>query len=88
MADTEPYLRTRPRLDFKWLRVDLQTVLQSSDGLIHLWNTLIQDGELAGSYSNGVVNSSGVIARKGESGKYYCGLKVNFLFSFKNRSFT
>lgn len=72
----ETTLRTQPRLDFKWLKIDLQTSLQSLDGLASLWNGLIQDGELTGSFSDGLLNSSGVTARKGESGKYYCGLRV------------
>lgn len=72
----ETTLRTQPRLDFKWLKIDLQTGLQSLDGLASLWNGLIQDGELTGSFSDGLLNSSGVTARKGESGKFYCGLRV------------
>lgn len=72
-------LRTQPRLDFKWLKVDLQSAVQSQDGLSNLWNGLMQDGELTGSFSDGLLNTSGVTARKGESGKYYCGLRVNRL---------
>lgn len=72
----ETTLRTQPRLDFKWLKIDLQTALHSLDGLASLWNGLIQDGELTGSFTDGLLNSSGVTARKGDSGKYYCGLRV------------
>lgn len=75
----EANLRSQPRLDFKWLKIDLQSALQSHDGLASLWNGLIHDGELTGQFSDGLLNSSGVTARKGESGKYYCGLRVNRL---------
>lgn len=79
-------LRAQPRLDFKWLKIDLQTALDTQDGLSNLWNGLIQDGELTGAFSEGLLNSSGVTARKGESGKYYCGLRVNNRFKFNKRT--
>lgn len=73
-------LRPQSRLDLKWLKTDLQTVFHGQDGLDSLWNGLINDGELVGAFSDGLVNSAGVTSRKGEFGKYYCGLKVNELF--------
>lgn len=77
MSHIETKLRARTRLDIKWLNVDLQTVFSSQDGLSTLWNGLITDGELTGPFSEGLLNSAGVTARKGEQGKYYCGLKVS-----------
>ncbi|KAJ8681467.1 hypothetical protein QAD02_017254 [Eretmocerus hayati] len=68
-------LRPEPRLDAKWLKVDLQRFLWR-DGLSELWNEMIRDGEIAGAFSDGLVNSAGVVARKGESGHYYCNLRV------------
>lgn len=76
MSHIETKLRARTRLDVKWLRVDLQSVFSSQDTLNSLWNGLINDGELCGPFSEGLLNSAGVVARKGEQGKYYCGLKV------------
>lgn len=76
MSHIETKLRARTRLDVKWLRIDLQTVFTSQEGLSSLWNGLINDGELNGPFSEGLLNSAGVVARKGEQGKYYCGLKV------------
>lgn len=79
MSHVETKLRARTRLDVKWLRLDLQSVFGSQDALGALWNGLIADGELSGPFSEGLLNSAGVIARKGEQGKYYCGLKVRRL---------
>lgn len=76
MSHIETKLRARSRLDTKWLKVDLQSVFSSQDSFISLWNGLITDGELTGTFSDGLLNSAGVIAHKGELGKYYCGLKV------------
>ncbi|XP_049844846.1 E3 ubiquitin-protein ligase HERC2 [Schistocerca gregaria] len=67
--------RTQGRLDNKWLKTDLQQAF-TPEGLSQLWNELIKDGEVAGSFSDGLLNSVGVMARKGESGHYYCGLRV------------
>lgn len=76
MSHIETKLRSRARLDIKWLKVDLQTVFNSQDSLNNLWNSLISDGELTGAFSEGIMNSAGVTARKGDQGKYYCGAKV------------
>lgn len=80
MSHIETKLRAQPRLDLKWLKTDLQAVFTSSDSLGSLWNGLISDGELTGPFSDGLLNSAGVTARKGELGKYYCGLRVNYIF--------
>ncbi|XP_023713900.1 E3 ubiquitin-protein ligase HERC2 [Cryptotermes secundus] len=68
-------VRTQSRLDGKWLKTDLQQAL-SNDGLTQLWNEMVKDGELTGSFSDGLLNSIGITAHKGESGHYYCGLRV------------
>lgn len=78
MSHIETKLRAHPRLDLKWLKTDLQSVFTSYDSLNNLWNSLITDGELTGHFSDGLLNSAGVTARKGDLGKYYCGLKVIF----------
>lgn len=74
-ADTR--LRPQPRLDLKWLKTDLQAAFHATNGLDLLWNNLVGDREVVGSFSDGLVNSAGVVSRKGEFGKYYCGLRVN-----------
>lgn len=76
MSRFETTLRPQPRLDLKWLKTDLQSVLTEGDSLINCWNSLIADGELTGAFSDGLLNSAGVTARKGEFGKYYCNQKV------------
>lgn len=76
MSHIETKLRARTRLDVKWLKVDLHAVFASEDTLNTLWNGLINDGEISGPFSEGLLNSAGVVARKGEQEKYYCGLKV------------
>ncbi|XP_068082847.1 E3 ubiquitin-protein ligase HERC2 [Anabrus simplex] len=68
-------VRTQSRLDSKWLKTDLQQAL-NPDGLSHLWNEMVKDGELTGPFSDGLLNSVGITARKGESGHFYCGLRV------------
>ncbi|XP_021378315.1 E3 ubiquitin-protein ligase HERC2-like isoform X2 [Mizuhopecten yessoensis] len=70
-ADTR--LRPQQRLDTKWLKTDIQAAFQR-DGLSQLWNELVKDGEIAASNNDGLINSAGVLARKGETGKYYCGM--------------
>lgn len=57
-------LRTQSRLDGKWLKTDLQQCF-NNDGLSLLWNDMIKDGELIGSFSDGILNSVGVTAKKG-----------------------
>nr|XP_022903495.1 E3 ubiquitin-protein ligase HERC2 isoform X1 [Onthophagus taurus] len=76
MSHIETKLRAQPRLDPKWLKTDLRAAFGSQQGLSELWNGLVRDGELTGPFSDGLLNSAGVISRKGERGKYYCGLRV------------
>jgi E3 ubiquitin-protein ligase HERC2 len=76
MSRFETTLRPQPRLDLKWLKTDLQAVLIEGDSLVNCWNSLIADGEVTGAFSDGLLNSAGVTARKGEFGKYYCNQKV------------
>lgn len=68
-------LRPQPRLDIKWLKSDLQSLLQP-DNLPSLYNQMVKDGEVAGPHAEGILNSAGVTARKSESGHYYCGMRV------------
>ncbi|XP_015510519.2 E3 ubiquitin-protein ligase HERC2 [Neodiprion lecontei] len=68
-------IRPEIRLDHKWLKTDLQRAL-CRDGLADLWNEMVRDGEIIGSFSDGLINSAGVTARKGDSGHYYCNLRV------------
>ncbi|XP_077983839.1 E3 ubiquitin-protein ligase HERC2-like [Glandiceps talaboti] len=70
-----PVLRTQLRLDSKWLKTDLQAAF-SKDGLSRLWNELVKDGEITAGNTDSVINCVGVPARKGETGHYYCGMKV------------
>ncbi|KAG8235164.1 hypothetical protein J437_LFUL015204, partial [Ladona fulva] len=71
----EVVLRMQARLDAKWARADLQDALHR-DSLSRLWNEMVRDGELTGPFSDGILNSVGVTARKGETGHYYCGMRV------------
>lgn len=57
-------VRPEVRLDSKWLKTDLQRAL-CRDGLAELWNEMVRDGEIIGSFSDGLINSAGVTARKG-----------------------
>ncbi|XP_020288916.1 E3 ubiquitin-protein ligase HERC2 isoform X1 [Pseudomyrmex gracilis] len=68
-------VRPEVRLDSKWLKTDLQRFLYR-DGLCELWNEMVRDGEIVGSFSDGLVNSAGIVAKKGENGHYYCGMRV------------
>lgn len=76
MSRPETTLRPQPRLDIKWLRTDLGSIFHNQDSLIDCWNGLVTDGEITGPFSDGLLNSAGVVARKGEFGKYYCNQKV------------
>lgn len=58
-------IRSEVRLDNKWLKTDLQRAL-CRDGLADLWNEMVRDGEIVGSFSDGLINSAGVTSRKGE----------------------
>ncbi|XP_078045783.1 E3 ubiquitin-protein ligase HERC2 [Augochlora pura] len=68
-------VRPEVRLDAKWLKTDLKRLLYR-DGLAELWNEMIRDGEIVGSFSDGLINTAGITARKGESGHYYCNMRV------------
>jgi E3 ubiquitin-protein ligase HERC2 len=57
-------VRTQSRLDGKWLKTDLQQAL-SNDGLAQLWNEMVKDGEITGTFSDGLFNSIGITAHKG-----------------------
>ncbi|XP_037077204.1 E3 ubiquitin-protein ligase HERC2-like [Pollicipes pollicipes] len=67
-------LRYQRQLDARWQQVDIQEVF-TRDGLCRLWNQLLTDGELTGAFSDGLVNAAGAVARKGESGHFYCGAR-------------
>ncbi|XP_052077229.1 E3 ubiquitin-protein ligase HERC2-like isoform X2 [Mytilus californianus] len=68
-------LRPQQRLDTKWMKTDLQEIF-GRDGLSQLWNELVRDGEVVVNSNDGLMNGSGVLARKGTTGLYYCGMKV------------
>lgn len=70
--------RPQQHLDAKWLNPDLQEALHNPDGLNILFNSLLQDREIYFDAGNGLVNSAGVTAKLGDSGKYYCGLRVSY----------
>jgi len=57
-------VRPEIRLDAKWLKTDLQRFLYR-DGLAELWNEMVRDGEIIGSFSDGLINAAGVVAKKG-----------------------
>lgn len=80
MFRNETTLRPQPRLDLKWLKADLHAIFSVPDRLVSTWNGLIADGELTGPFSDGLLNSAGVTARKAEFGKYYCNQKVSLDF--------
>lgn len=65
-APSSYVLYTQPRLDVKWLKTDIQQCL-TPDGLATLWNELIKDGELTGLFSDGILNSAGVVSKKGKN---------------------
>lgn len=76
--DQEDYIfRPQLHLDSKWLNPDLQESFQDPDVLFELYNSLLLDREVYFSAGNGLVNSAGVTSRLGDSGKYYCGLRVS-----------
>ncbi|XP_076233389.1 E3 ubiquitin-protein ligase HERC2 [Calliopsis andreniformis] len=68
-------VRPEVHLDAKWLKTDLKRLLHR-DGLAELWNEMIRDGEIIGSFSDGLINAAGITARKGENGHYYCNMRV------------
>ncbi|XP_059157195.1 E3 ubiquitin-protein ligase HERC2-like isoform X2 [Physella acuta] len=70
----QAHLRPQARLDCNWQKADIQSCF-TKDGLSRLWNQLVKDGELAAGDTN-IFNSAGALAKKGETGKFYCGMKV------------
>ncbi|KAJ0180993.1 hypothetical protein K1T71_003078 [Dendrolimus kikuchii] len=68
--------RPQIHLDAKWLNPDLQEALHNPDALCTLFNSLIQDREIYFDAGNGLVNGAGITAKLGDSGKYYCGLRI------------
>jgi len=60
-------VRPEVRLDAKWLKTDLQRFLYR-DGLAELWNEMVRDGEIVGSFSDGLINAAGIVAKKGKYG--------------------
>ncbi|KAH9645818.1 hypothetical protein HF086_012545 [Spodoptera exigua] len=68
--------RPQLHLDAKWLNPDLQEALHNPDGLCTLFNSLLQDREIYFEAGNGLVNGAGVTSKLGDSGKYYCGLRI------------
>ncbi|XP_022131000.2 probable E3 ubiquitin-protein ligase HERC2 [Pieris rapae] len=68
--------RPQQHLDPKWLNPDLQEALHSPEALCTLFNSLIQDREIYFDAGNGLVNGAGITAKLGDSGKYYCGLRI------------
>ncbi|KAL1491483.1 hypothetical protein ABEB36_012074 [Hypothenemus hampei] len=76
MVRYETQLRAQPRLDLKWLKLNIESLFYGNDNLVIIWNTLVSDGELTGNFSPGLLNSAGVLAKEGEFGKFYCGQRV------------
>ncbi|XP_049884481.1 probable E3 ubiquitin-protein ligase HERC2 isoform X2 [Pectinophora gossypiella] len=68
--------RPQQHLDAKWLNPDLQEALHNPEALCTLFNSLLQDREIYFEAGNGLVNGAGVTAKLGDSGKYYCGLRI------------
>lgn len=73
--------RPQQHLDAKWLNPDLQEALHNPDSLSALFNILLQDREIYFNAGSGLVNGAGITAKLGDSGKYYCGLRVNNMLS-------
>ena len=74
MSTLDVHLQCQTRLDSKWLKTDLQQAFQHGPGgLSQLWNQMIQDGELTGTFSDGLFNSAGVTARKGTKNTKFRG---------------
>ncbi|GBP72265.1 E3 ubiquitin-protein ligase HERC2 [Eumeta japonica] len=80
MSDVEEQadfiFRPQPHLDSKWLHPDLQEALHKQDTLCVLFNSLIQDREIYFDATSGLLNPAGVVSKLGDSGRYYCGLKI------------
>ncbi|XP_030756884.1 E3 ubiquitin-protein ligase HERC2 [Sitophilus oryzae] len=76
MSRCEAQLRAQPRLDLKWLKMNVENLFYGYENLVNVWNGLISDGELTGGFSTGLLNSAGVMSKEGEFGKYYCSQRV------------
>ncbi|CAH0722311.1 unnamed protein product, partial [Brenthis ino] len=68
--------RPQQHLDSKWLNPDLQEALHDPEALCSMFNSLLQDREIYFDARNGLVNGAGITAKLGDSGKYYCGLRI------------
>nr|XP_026484631.1 probable E3 ubiquitin-protein ligase HERC2 isoform X1 [Vanessa tameamea] len=68
--------RPQQHLDSKWLNPDLQEALHDPEALCSMFNSLLQDREIHFDARNGLVNGAGITAKLGDSGKYYCGLRI------------
>ncbi|XP_045760290.1 probable E3 ubiquitin-protein ligase HERC2 isoform X8 [Maniola jurtina] len=68
--------RPQQHLDPKWLNPDLQEALHDPEAVYCLFNSLLQDREIYFDAGNGLVNAAGITAKLGDSGKYYCGLRI------------
>ncbi|XP_041973907.1 probable E3 ubiquitin-protein ligase HERC2 [Aricia agestis] len=68
--------RPQHHLDAKWLNPDLQEVLHDPKSLCATFNSLLLDREIYFDAGNGLVNGAGITAKLGDSGKYYCGLRI------------
>ncbi|XP_072935158.1 probable E3 ubiquitin-protein ligase HERC2 [Epargyreus clarus] len=68
--------RPQLHLDSKWLNPDSQGALQDPEALNSQFNRLIQDKEIYFDARKGLVNSAGISAKLGDTGKYYCGLRI------------
>ncbi|KAB7494648.1 E3 ubiquitin-protein ligase HERC2, partial [Armadillidium nasatum] len=55
--------RPQARLDTKWLKSDLRSLLES-DNLPIFYNQMVKDGEVTGPHSSGILNSAGATAKK------------------------
>lgn len=64
-------VRPQTCLDAKWLKSDLQCFL-TRDGLADLWNGMVRDGEIVRTFSDGLINSAGIVARKGTTLSFLC----------------
>lgn len=79
-------VRPEVRLDAKWLKTELHRFL-CQDGLAELWNEMIRDGEIIGPFSDGMVNSAGVVAKKGYYYFHYFNYQLfRLIFQFHNLS--
>lgn len=75
--------RPQQHLDSKWLNPNLQDALHDPEALCSMFNSLLQDREIYFDARNGLVNGAGITAKLGDSGKYYCGLRVSLSCNFR-----